>query len=42
MYLQKNKLYCPTLFACSMDIDAVCKNQKIGDERIVIISNVED
>ena len=39
MYLQKNKLYCPTLFAYSMDIYAVCKNQKIADERIVPVED---
>ena len=39
---KKAKLYCPTLFACSLDNDVVYENQEIGDKRIMDTSDVDD
>ena len=45
MYLKKSqtaKLYCTTLFACSLYNDVVFESQEIDDKRIVNTNNVED
>ena len=36
------KLYYASLFACSLDNDAVCENKKIDDKSIMDIIDVED
>ena len=39
---KKAKLYYTTLFACSLDNDTICENQKFDDKRIVGTSDAED